>query len=69
MFARYPKALTSSIKTRLSNSILIGEVIGMLLFGFCIDKFGRRFGVIATTVFLVLVRHEMLSSIYFNQSK
>ncbi|KAG9524487.1 major facilitator superfamily transporter, partial [Aureobasidium melanogenum] len=50
----YPKALTSSIKTRLSNSILIGEVIGMLLFGFCIDKFGRRFGVIATTVFLVL---------------
>ncbi|KAH0362933.1 major facilitator superfamily transporter, partial [Aureobasidium melanogenum] len=50
----YPKALTSSIKTRLSKSILIGEVIGMLLFGFCIDKFGRRFGVIATTVFLVL---------------
>ncbi|KAK6004804.1 hypothetical protein QM012_008666 [Aureobasidium pullulans] len=50
----YPKALTSSIKTRLSNSILIGEVVGMLLFGFCIDKYGRRFGVIATTLFLVL---------------
>ncbi|KAK9313982.1 major facilitator superfamily domain-containing protein [Lipomyces starkeyi] len=50
----YPKQLTSSIKTRLSNSILVGEVIGMLLFGLCIDRFGRRVGIIATTAFLVL---------------
>ncbi|KAK9319082.1 major facilitator superfamily domain-containing protein [Lipomyces orientalis] len=49
----YPKQLTSSIKTRLSNSILVGEVIGMLLFGLCIDRFGRRIGIIATTIFLV----------------
>lgn len=51
--SRYPKALTADIKTRLSNSILIGEVIGMLLFGLCIDRYGRRMGVIATTLFLV----------------
>ncbi|KAK9365201.1 major facilitator superfamily domain-containing protein [Lipomyces kononenkoae] len=50
----YPNELTSSLKTRLSNSILVGEVIGMLLFGLCIDRFGRRVGIIATTVFLVL---------------
>ncbi|PVH74693.1 MFS general substrate transporter [Cadophora sp. DSE1049] len=49
----YPKQLTPEIKTRLSNSILIGEVLGMLLFGLVIDKYGRRMGVIATTVFLV----------------
>ncbi|RDW67025.1 hypothetical protein BP5796_09774 [Coleophoma crateriformis] len=50
----YPKELTANIKTRLSNSILIGEVLGMLFFGLCIDRFGRRMGIIATTIFLVL---------------
>lgn len=35
--------------------MLIGEVLGMLLFGLLIDRFGRRVGVIATTVFLVFV--------------
>ncbi|KZF21236.1 MFS general substrate transporter [Xylona heveae TC161] len=53
MAVLYPKVLTASIKTRLSNSILIGEVVGMILFGLCIDRFGRKIGVIATTCFLV----------------
>lgn len=50
----YGSAASSSIKTRLSNSYLIGEVVGMLFFGFVIDKFGRRFGIVAATVLLVL---------------
>ncbi|KAL0939821.1 uncharacterized protein CTRU02_206431 [Colletotrichum truncatum] len=50
----YPKEMTSQVKTRLSNSILIGDIFGMLIFGLCIDKFGRRVGIILTTLFLVL---------------
>ncbi|KAJ5245804.1 metabolite transport [Penicillium chermesinum] len=50
----YPKDTTGDVKTRLSNSILIGDIFGMLIFGYCIDRFGRRLGVILTTLFLVL---------------
>lgn len=52
----YPKQMTNEVKTRLSNSILIGDIFGMLIFGLCIDKFGRKVGIILTTLFLVLVR-------------
>ncbi|KXH28435.1 hypothetical protein CSAL01_11302 [Colletotrichum salicis] len=50
----YPKQMTNAVKTRLSNSILIGDIFSMLIFGLCIDKFGRRVGIILTTLFLVL---------------
>ncbi|KAF6798833.1 hypothetical protein CMUS01_15687 [Colletotrichum musicola] len=50
----YPKQMTNEVKTRLSNSILIGDIFGMLIFGLCIDKFGRKVGIILTTLFLVL---------------
>lgn len=42
------------MKTRLSNSFLIGEIFGMVFFGMLIDRMGRRAGVVAATVFLVL---------------
>lgn len=42
----YPDGFSSTIKTRLSNSYLIGEIIGMLFFGFVIDKIGRRTGIL-----------------------
>ncbi|KAJ7681141.1 major facilitator superfamily domain-containing protein [Mycena rosella] len=48
-----PSVVTTSMKTRLSNSILIGDIVGMILFGFCIDRFGRRLGIMATTFLLV----------------
>ena len=41
----YPDGISDTIKTRLSNSYLIGEIFGMLFFGFLIDKIGRRTGV------------------------
>ncbi|KIV82677.1 hypothetical protein PV11_04771 [Exophiala sideris] len=55
IFAKlYPDAISSSIKTRLSNSFLIGEIFGMLCFGFGIDRFGRRNGIIFATLTLVI---------------
>lgn len=50
----YGKAMSKTIKTRLSNSYLIGEIFGMLFFGWVIDKMGRRFGIVAATILLVL---------------
>ncbi|WRT66789.1 uncharacterized protein IL334_003752 [Kwoniella shivajii] len=50
----YPKALTTTMKARLSNSILIGDIFGMLLFGLCADRLGRRWGIVGCTFFLVL---------------
>jgi MFS family permease len=50
----YPDDYTSGMKTRMSNAFLIGEVFGMLFFGWAIDKLGRRQGIIWATAFLVL---------------
>ncbi|KAK4703143.1 hypothetical protein P7C70_g3080, partial [Phenoliferia sp. Uapishka_3] len=50
----YPVSFTSDIYTRTSNAFLIGEVFGMLFFGFLVDVIGRKTGVVATTVLLVL---------------
>ena len=46
--------MSSIIKTRLSNAYLIGEIFGMLFFGFVIDKIGRRTGIVFATFFLIL---------------
>ncbi|KAL2204134.1 MFS general substrate transporter [Sarocladium strictum] len=55
VFAKlYPSSFSKMIKTRLSNAYLIGEILGMLFFGYCIDKMGRRIGIFFATVFLVL---------------
>ncbi|KIV76845.1 hypothetical protein PV11_08700 [Exophiala sideris] len=50
----YKDGMSSIIKTRLSNAYLIGEIFGMLFFGFVIDKIGRRSGIVFATFFLVL---------------
>ena len=50
----YPKGISKIIKTRLSNSYLIGEIFGMLFFGVTIDRLGRRTGIVFATAFLVL---------------
>lgn len=50
----YKEGFTDSIATRLKNPYLIGEIFGMLFFGFLIDKIGRRTGVVFATLFLVL---------------
>ena len=50
----YKGTISKTIKTRLSNAYLIGEIFGMLFFGFIIDKIGRRTGIVFATFFLVL---------------
>jgi MFS family permease len=50
----YPNDYTKDVKTRVSNAFLIGEVFGMLFFGWAIDKLGRRNGIFWATFFLVL---------------
>ncbi|ETI23796.1 hypothetical protein G647_05602 [Cladophialophora carrionii CBS 160.54] len=50
----YKDGMSSITKTRLSNAYLIGEIFGMLFFGFIIDKIGRRTGIVFATFFLVL---------------
>lgn len=50
----YKDGMSSTMNTRLSNSYLIGEVFGMLFFGWIIDKIGRRTGIVFATLFLVL---------------
>jgi MFS family permease len=52
--ALYPKGFSPTIRTRISNAYLIGEIFGMLFFGYIIDKIGRRTGVFFATLFLVL---------------
>jgi MFS family permease len=53
-YSSYKNTISTTIKTRLSNSYLIGEIFGMLFFGALIDRLGRRTGIIATTIFLIL---------------
>jgi hypothetical protein len=50
----YPNGWSDGIGARLSNSYLIGEIFGMLGFGYLIDKIGRRTGIIFATLLLVL---------------
>jgi MFS family permease len=54
MMYSYVNGMSSTIKSRLSNSYLIGEIFGMLFFGVLIDRIGRRTGVVAATAFLIL---------------
>ncbi|KXG47971.1 Major facilitator superfamily domain, general substrate transporter [Penicillium griseofulvum] len=50
----YMDGMSSTIKSRLSNSYLIGEIFGMLFFGVLIDRIGRRTGIVAATAFLII---------------
>lgn len=48
------KVYTSSIQTRISNALLVGAVIGILLFGFLADKFSRKGGMLVTSGLVVV---------------
>ncbi|KAE8421781.1 major facilitator superfamily domain-containing protein [Aspergillus pseudocaelatus] len=54
VYGRYKDGMSPTIKGRLSNSFLIGEIFGMIFFGVLIDRLGRRTGVVMATTFLVL---------------
>lgn len=65
----YPEAYTDAVQTRMSNAYLIGEIIGMLGFGFLIDRIGRKFGIVACTSLLILVSPRCPLSIGTNTKK
>jgi MFS family permease len=48
------KVYTSSIQTRISNSLLVGSVLGILLFGYLADRFSRKGGMLATSGLVII---------------
>ncbi|KAL7423678.1 Plasma membrane permease, mediates uptake of glycerophosphoinositol and glycerophosphocholine [Cryptotrichosporon argae] len=45
---------TSAISTRVSNSLLVGEVLGMVIVGITCDLIGRKVAMVGTTVLIVV---------------
>ncbi|CAM0143251.1 hypothetical protein VKS41_008721 [Umbelopsis sp. WA50703] len=50
----YGDVYDSYASTRVSNALLIGDIIGQIGFGILIDRVGRKFGIIACTAFVCL---------------
>ncbi|PCH33816.1 MFS general substrate transporter [Wolfiporia cocos MD-104 SS10] len=50
----YPGVYTSHISTRVSNALLVGEVLGQLFVGLLCDRMGRKAGLVITTLLIVL---------------
>lgn len=50
----YPHDYTSTMKTRVSNSLLVGEVIGMIVIGLTCDLMGRKWAITTTTALIVI---------------
>lgn len=52
--AKYPTQYTSSWSTRVSNALLVGEIVGMVAIGLTCDLMGRKSAIVFTTVCLVV---------------
>lgn len=50
----YPKAYTAVVSTRVSNSLLVGAIIGQILVGLICDRVGRKVALVSTTALIVL---------------
>jgi MFS family permease len=50
----YPKVYTASMKTRVSNALLIGEIIGQIVIGLTCDYMGRKWAIVTTTLLIVI---------------
>jgi len=50
----YPTSYTSPVSTRVSNALLVGEIIGQLFFGVMTDRIGRKTAIVTTTIFIAL---------------
>jgi len=50
----YPKDYTSSVSTRVSNSLLVGAIIGQIFVGLVCDRIGRKAALVFTTLLIVL---------------
>ncbi|KDQ63656.1 hypothetical protein JAAARDRAFT_386367 [Jaapia argillacea MUCL 33604] len=50
----YPKDYTTVVSTRVSNSLLVGAVIGQVLVGLICDRLGRKVALVGTTLLIVI---------------
>ncbi|KAF2722658.1 MFS general substrate transporter [Polychaeton citri CBS 116435] len=48
------KTYTSEVQTRISNALLVGSVIGILIFGYLSDRFSRKGGMLVTSALVVV---------------
>lgn len=62
------KVYTSAIQTRISNALLIGSVVGILLLGYTSDLYSRKAGMVMTSLLVII--GTLLSTLAFQvQSK
>ncbi|TID25017.1 MFS general substrate transporter [Venturia nashicola] len=57
------KVYTADTQTRISNSLLVGSVIGILVFGFTADKFSRKGGMLVTSGLVII--GSLLATVIF----
>ncbi|KAK4077432.1 uncharacterized protein Triagg1_3764 [Trichoderma aggressivum f. europaeum] len=50
----YPAQYTSTVSTRVSNSLLVGAVLGQVTIGLTCDYLGRKTAIVATTLLIVI---------------
>ncbi|KZT30475.1 MFS general substrate transporter [Neolentinus lepideus HHB14362 ss-1] len=50
----YPKEYTPTVSTRVSNGLLVGEIIGQVFVGLICDRIGRKAALVATTLLIVI---------------
>lgn len=50
----YPDVYDAALKTRVSNALLVGEILGQVSIGLTCDYFGRKKAIVATTVLIVI---------------
>ncbi|CAN6674626.1 glycerophosphoinositol transporter 1 [Trichomonascus vanleenenianus] len=51
---KYPEVYTATLKTRVSNALLIGEILGQVVIGLTCDYMGRKWAITTTTALIVL---------------
>ncbi|PNP49485.1 hypothetical protein THARTR1_09807 [Trichoderma harzianum] len=50
----YPAQYTSTVSTRVSNSLLVGAILGQVCVGLTCDYLGRKTAIVATTLLIVI---------------
>ncbi|KAJ5184973.1 Major facilitator superfamily domain general substrate transporter [Penicillium cf. griseofulvum] len=50
----YPNEYTTTVSTRVSNALLVGEVIGQVVIGLTCDYLGRKTAIVFTTLMIVV---------------
>lgn len=50
----YPAQYTSAVSTRVSNSLLVGAILGQVTVGLTCDYLGRKTAIVVTTLLIVI---------------